>query len=192
MRFHTALAFRYRAARHLAESTDRQRRQIEAMLPGWRSWASSQPDLSQAEKGWRYGSDEHDFVDGFDRADIAGVTFSCARQQQSAKAKGSTVMVRLGPGEWAVGQVRLFMRWLPPWATSQEDALELADVQWFGSKGNNAELCNLPQVTRAFESDPTGNLCLVEEIVPSQVCLVPHLSKAEWWQILFLGDHAEP
>ena len=81
----------------------------------------------------------------------------------------------------AVGQVRAFFKWLPPWARDPDEALELADVQWFGGKGVNAELCNAPgtQVTREFHSDVMGNLCMVEEIVPCHVALVPHLRHAD-------------
>ena len=69
-----------------------------------------------------------------------------------------------------------------------EEAIEVADVEWYGTKGVNTELCSAPQVSRAFRSDSRGNLCMVEEIAPSYICLVPHLRSADWWLELCLSD----
>lgn len=90
----------------------------------------------------------------------------------------------------AVGQVRLFFKCLLRWAEQPDEVLELADVQWYGAKGVNAELCNASQVTRAFRSDVRGNVCMEEEIVPCHFALVPHLGHADWWQVFYLGDPA--
>ena len=162
------------------------------MLGGWHDWAKSQNDLSRAQKSMCWGPVEADPVDGFDRAAVAGISFTRAGHGRSSAganpARTCTVMVRAGQGRLAVGQVRLFFKWLPPWSSSEQDVVEIADVQWYEGKGVNGDLCSAPQVTKEFWDDASGNLCLVEEIIPMHVCLVPHLQRADWWQVLFLGD----
>ena len=72
-------------------------------------------------------------IDGYDRAEIAGITFTRAMHHQAAQAKTCTVMVKAGQGCVAIGQVRLFSRWLPPWASMSRDWVDwVADVQWYG------------------------------------------------------------
>lgn len=183
-------ACRYRAYKGKAPSTDTRRQQIESMLPNWWDWAKQCHGLSTIDKQMCMGPDADEPVEAYDRAEVAGVKFTCAPHQKKARAKTCIVMVRAGEGCMAVGQVRVFIKWLPPWAVNPDEALELADVQWYGAKGVNAELCNAPQVTREFKSDLKGNLCMVEEIVPCHVCLVPHLGHADWWQVLYLGEPA--
>ena len=94
-------------------------------------------------------------------------------------------------GGFSFGQIRSVIRWLPPWAESQSECLEIADVQWYASKGVNSNLFDAPQVSKQFRSDPMGNLCMVEEIEPMHVCLVPHLQYRDQWQVLFLS-HPSP
>ena len=132
------------------------------------------------------GIDEHALGYMCDRADIAGVPFACKHIQRRAKAKSCTAMVSCGDGTVAVGQIRSFIRFMPPWAELAADCLEIADVQWYGDKGSNEQLFGAPQVTKAFKSDPNGNLCLVQELIPMHVCWVPHLQHKDWWQVLFL------
>lgn len=182
-----SLQCRYRAAAGRPESTDRQRAQITTMLPGWHLWAKRQPDLTKADRRMCRGPDAGEPVIGFDQASIAGVDFACFSHEKDLKGKRCTIMVRAGLGRLAVGQIRLLMEWLPPW---KGEPVEVVDVQWYGSKGTNAELCGAPQVTKAFKLERGCNLCLAEEIIPSYVCLVPHLkhAAADWWQVLYLGD----
>ena len=135
------------------------------------------------------GIDEFPMADVFDRAEISGVNFACEQMQSRAKAKSCTAMVRTPADDEnriAIGEIRSFLRWLPPWGSEPEDALDIADVQWYGSKGRNAGLLGGQQVTRAFKSDKQGNLCLVGEIIPLHPLLVPHLQNSQWWQVLHL------
>ena len=85
----------------------------------------------------------------------------------------------------AIGQLRGFLRWQPPWGTTEDDMLEIADVQWYRPCGTNASLRGAPQVSRQFKSHifaAPGNLILADEILPVPVCLVPHLENSQWWQ----------
>ena len=91
-----SICTRYRADQGKGSFYRPQAWQVEAMLPAWASWAASQGDMSRSQKTWCRGP-EGNCVDGFD-AVIAGITFACAKQQRSAKAKSCTVMVRAGAG----------------------------------------------------------------------------------------------
>ena len=190
---HACVNVRYRAEHGWAESTDARPRIISSQLQGWGQWAKEvRPKLSRAERHMCAGLDDVPFAGAYDRAEIAGVPFACEKIQQKAKSKTCTVMVRASGGQLVIGQVRMFLKWIPPWGTSGGDALEIADVQWYGAKGRNARLFNAPQVSKAFQNDPAGNLCMVEEIIPSHVCLVPHLHHSDQWQVLHSRLPIEP
>ena len=118
------------------------------MLAGWLDWARLQRDLSRAQRAMCRGPDEAVLVDGFDHAEVAGITFTRAGHAQQASkpggAKTCTVkcMVWARSGQFAVGQARLFIKWLLPWAASSDDVVETADVQLYERKGVKAELCS--------------------------------------------------
>lgn len=165
---------------------------LAELLPGWSGWAEDQL-LDNLSQQMCHGPGPDPVVTGFDRAEVAGVPFACERIQKSTQAKICTVMVRVQQGGFAVGQVRLFFRWDPPWstpATSKQHELEVADVQWYGKSGVNPRLFGAPQVFRHFVKDAYLNICLVEEIIPCQICLVPHTQRQNAWQVLFLGRPA--
>lgn len=160
------------------------RRHIRRLLLGWQQWGSEQ-GLTGTDALMCEGPDERPLAWLCDRADIAGITFACHRIQRRAKAKSCTAVIPYGDS-FQVGQIRAFIRWLPPWGKRQSQCLEIADVQWYAAKGTNEALFGALQVSRKFKSDPLGNLCMVEEILPMHVCLVPHLQNISQWQVLFL------
>ena len=152
-------------------------------------WAARE-GLSEEEQRWCEGPVQQPMTQLCDRATIAGITFACKRIQALQKAKSTTVMLGR-EDEPAFGQVKAFMRWMPPWGQSNDDCLEIADVRWYASRGFSEELGMSPQVSRQSNSD-RGNglhLCMVQEIFPMPVCLVPHLRRSDLWQVLSLASY---
>ena len=162
---------------------------VQAQLSKWSQWAT-RPDLELSEE-------QHELCEGptclaylSDRADIGGVRFTSARVQERAAGKHCTIAVTFD-NFVAVGQVRSFMKWQPPWGRTEHDRIEVADVQWYKPRGRNSRLHRAPQVTWAFSSDifdPPGNLIRVAEVLPMPVCLLPHLQRPQWWQVLLLSS----
>lgn len=158
---------------------------LPLLLASWHSWAETMPDLKDtAMCAWTWGP--HTAGKQYDRAVVNGHKFSSKRISKRAKANNSIIMIRPEGNPPQFGEVQAFYEFVPPWAMSQPHgaALSIADVQWFENKGRNGELFDAPQVTRVFKDDPAGNLWRCENIIPTYVALVPHLSKDEWWQVI--------
>ena len=133
---------------------------MSTRLAKWAEWAKSRavkPTLSKKQRRICSHFQDVQFASTYDRAEVAGVPFACEGIQKRAKSKTCTVMVAKAGGAVDIGQVRTFLKWQPPWSQSRDERLELADVQWYESKGSNARLAGAPQVSKAFKSDPRGN-----------------------------------
>ncbi len=112
-----------------------------------------------------------------------GHKFASKRISKRTKAINSIIMIRPEGSEPHFGEVLSFYDVSPPWAmdSSLDSGLSIADVQWFENVGRNSDLFSAPQVTRAFKDDPSGNLWRCENIIPTFVGLMPHLSRGDWW-----------
>ena len=101
------------------------------------------------------------------------------------------MLVKDGQGSVLVGQIRGIYASIPPWENPARydrhhdpDWLEFGHVSFFDSKGPNTNLCDAPQISKAVKPSPTGDLCLLSEILPCQPGLVQHNRRANWWQVL--------
>ena len=93
-----------------------------------------------------------------------------------------------------VGRLKQLLLHVPPWvnagtsAEQMEQAVQIADVEWFDVLGYNATLYNSPIVSRSTKAQPDGEFCMCEDLAPVALSLVPYIGTAvpasRAWQVL--------
>ena len=166
----------------------------ERHLSGFSAWAraNAQPggDLSDAEVCMCGGVWQP--ILSHDRARIKGVSFACERLQHNSKLKSCVVMSKVewrnpSHGPVRVGIVRRFFTYRPPWVNADGEVLNVADVKWMKPYNCTSELDGAAVVSRHLSLQcEQGDLVRVEDIIPTYICLVPHLDSrhADRWQVL--------
>ena len=191
---------RYMMSRGHSGDNACQRPALQKSLAGFAIWAiaNAMPggELSAAEVSmctdiWRP-------VNFHDRATIKGVTFTSERLQRNSKLKSCVVISKM---EWAdpangpvrVGIVQRFFTYRPSWAGADDGCLlNVADVKWMKPYKCNEELDGGPVISKSMVWHlMQGDLVRVEDIIPTHVCLVPHLNSswANRWQVLHTECH---
>ena len=93
-----------------------------------------------------------------------------------------------------VGRLKQLLLHVPPWvnagtsAEPMEQAVQIADVEWFDVLGYNATLYNSPIVSRSTKAQIDGEFCMCEDLAPFVLSLVPYIGTAvpasQAWQVL--------
>ena len=170
-----------------------QKTTVKRLLPHWRTWAAQKLDLTSLERYMTWGPTLAAMP--FARAVIGGQSFRIAKRQQS-RSSDSLVMTRAAYSNAAqFGELLQFYKFRPPWvrpeteqqATSAE-TVNIAHVRWYRTLGLNRKLDNAPEVSRSFWDDPNGILRWCESPGSTPIALVPHLSKADRWQVMHVDS----
>lgn len=88
-------------------------------------------------------------------------------------------------GQYRADRVRTFLSHSPPGREGcpRDKLPNIAEVAWFakavqasGVTDGMADNLGCPVLMRAWEDDPTGDLCLVKSLMPCRLALLPHCS----------------
>ena len=118
----------------------------------------------------------------YDRAMVGEVSFTCTRLEESKLAKDSIVLMR-HQGELCAGRVTAFLSHLPPGWDDRGQEPDIAVVSWYAwvpdDQPSMEPSLDCPLFgQRLLKNDPTGNMCLVQQLLPCKLAAVPYRYQA--------------
>ena len=143
-----------------------------------------QPELELSEEAIGRCYRPEYSVEQFDCASIDNITLACMRVEKKKFSRDSIVLTQQD-GKYKAGRVRVFLSHAPPGQEdcSRHEMPNIAEVAWFakavptsGCTEGLADSLGCTVFKRAWEDDPTGNLCLLESLVPCKLASLPHRS----------------
>ena len=128
----------------------------------------------------------------FDRARVGEVRFADTRLEASQTAKDSVVLLK-HDDELCAGRVQAVLSHSAPGSPSgQEHTLNLSYVQWYPFVPSDQDpmdaALGCPIFGRTLiENDPTGNMCLVEQLLPCRLACLPYKQHGSRNQVVILS-----